>query len=1088
MSSGEFRDSSAVDPPAAKKRKLPSSPTSSSSSLSTSLTAKAVAIEQQKQQQQHKLEEEDSAAAEVAVVMATANNNGSVPFEGSAGQEIDEGLYSRQLYVLGHDAMRRMARSDVLISGLGGLGVEIAKNVILGGVKSVTLHDKALCSLADLSSQFYLTADDVGRNRAEVSCRQLSELNNYVPTSAYTGDLTEEFLCKFRVVVLTLTSPTEQHRIAEITHRNNIALITADTRGLFSQIFCDFGTDFTVYDPTGANPSSAMVASITNDVDSIVTCLDENRHGFEDGDYVTFTEVEGMSELNGCDPIKIKVLGPYTFSIGDTIKFSAYVRGGIVTQVKMPKQMTFKSLAEAENAPEFIMSDFAKWDHPQNTQMAFTVLGRYQEKNGRLPRPWNAEDAAEFVEMCKERSKELKMDEINEATLTTFAKVCAGDLCPMNGAVGGITAQEVMKACTGKFTPIYQYFCFDAVECLPEGGVEEEDCQPIGSRYDAQIAVFGRKFQDVLGKLKYFIVGAGAIGCELLKNFAMIGVASKEGGEIIVTDMDLIEKSNLNRQFLFRPHDVQQPKSSVAARAVKAMNRDINVVSHENRVGPETEKVYDDKFFERLDGVANALDNIDARIYMDRRCVYYRKPLLESGTLGTMGNIQVVVPFLTESYSSSQDPPEKSIPICTLKNFPNAIEHTLQWARDMFEGIFKQSAANAAQYVSDPTFIERTLKLPGVQPLEVLESVKTALIDERPKCFEDCVKWARIHFQEQYYNQISQLLFNFPPNQQTSSGQPFWSGPKRCPEAIPFDVENPMHLDYIFATANLRAEVYGIPQLRDRSAIGGMVVKVEVPKFTPRSGVKIAVTDAAMQAEANGASGEELDQDRITRLQKELASLGRLDFTITPLEFEKDDDANLHMDFIVAASNLRAANYKIPPADRHKSKLIAGKIMPAIATTTSLVAGCVSLELYKLAQGFNTLERFKNGFLNLALPFFTFSEPIQAKKQTYYDKDWTLWDRFEVQGDLTLKEFLDYFEREHKLQITMLSQGVCMLYAFFMAKDKKTERLALTMSEVVRRVSKKNIEPHVRALVFEICCNDDDGNDVEIPYVRYILP
>lgn len=70
-----------------------------------------------------------------------------------------------------------------------------------------------------------------------------------------------------------------------------------------------------------------------------------------------------------------------------------------------------------------------------------------------------------------------------------------------------------------------------------------------------------------------------------------------------------------------------------------------------------------------------------AGMYMDRRCVYYRKPLLESGTLGTKGNVQVVIPFLTESYSSSQDPPEKSIPICTLKNFPNAIEHTLQVSR-----------------------------------------------------------------------------------------------------------------------------------------------------------------------------------------------------------------------------------------------------------------------------------------------------------------------------------------------------------------------------------------------------------------------
>jgi len=63
---------------------------------------------------------------------------------------------------------------------------------------------------------------------------------------------------------------------------------------------------------------------------------------------------------------------------------------------------------------------------------------------------------------------------------------------------------------------------------------------------------------------------------------------------------------------------------------------------------------------------------------MDRRCVFYCKPLLESGTLGTKGNTQVVLPYKTESYSSTQDPPDKQIPICTLKNFPNEIHHTLQ--------------------------------------------------------------------------------------------------------------------------------------------------------------------------------------------------------------------------------------------------------------------------------------------------------------------------------------------------------------------------------------------------------------------------
>lgn len=120
----------------------------------------------------------------------------------------------------------------------------------------------------------------------------------------------------------------------------------------------------------------------------------------------------------------------------------------------------------------------------------------------------------------------------------------------------------------------------------------------------------------------------------------MAGIGGGDG-EIIITDMDLIEKSNLNRQFLFRPHNVQQSKSQCAAKAINAMNKDINVTAHENRVGTETEHVYNDEFFEKLDGVANALDNVDARIYMDRRCVFYRKMLIDSGTLGTMGNVQV---------------------------------------------------------------------------------------------------------------------------------------------------------------------------------------------------------------------------------------------------------------------------------------------------------------------------------------------------------------------------------------------------------------------------------------------------------------
>lgn len=560
---------------------------------------------------------------------------------GSETREIDEGLYSRQLYVLGHEAMRRMACSDVLISGLGGLGVEIAKNVILGGVKSVTLHDQANCSIMDLSSQFYLEENDLGKNRAEACFEKLADLNSYVQCRVYTGQLDDEIIKQYRVIVLTNCPLEEQLRISKITHTNNIALIISDTRGVFAQVFCDFGEEFTVTDTNGENPVSAMIAGITKDVEGVVTCLDETRHGLEDGDYVTFSEVVGMEELNGCEPKKIKVLGPYTFSIGDTTSYSDYVRGGVVTQVKMPKNMSFKSLSESLTQPEYLISDFGKFDHPEQLHLAFQALHEFVKQHARLPTSWGKSDAEEFMSVAKRinEARENKI-EVKEDLLRMFANVAAGNLSPVNAAIGGIIAQEVMKACSGKFSPIYQWLYFDAVECVPKDGVAEEDAAPVNSRYDGQTAVFGREFQKKIGALKYFVVGAGAIGCELLKNFAMMGVGAIDGN-LFVTDMDLIEKSNLNRQFLFRPQDVQRAKSVTAAKAIRKMNPDVRVVAHENRVGPETEKVYDDAFFENLDGVANALDNVSARIYMDRRCVYYAKPLLESGTLGTKGNVEV---------------------------------------------------------------------------------------------------------------------------------------------------------------------------------------------------------------------------------------------------------------------------------------------------------------------------------------------------------------------------------------------------------------------------------------------------------------
>jgi len=1024
-----------------------------------------------------------------------ANNcTNSNKMETNGGEaEIDEGLYSRQLYVLGHDAMRKMGSSNILICGLKGLGVEIAKNVILCGVKSVTLYDPEQCQLADLSSQFFLTEADVGKNRGEVTVPKLAELNSYVPLTLHTGELNESLLQRFQVVVLTNSSLDEQLRINEITHRTGQKLLIADTRGLFGQLFCDFGADFIVTDTNGEKPINNMIASVTIDKDSVVTCLDETRHGMEDGDYVTFSEVQGMTELNGCEPRKIKTLGPYTFSIGDTTGLTNYVRGGIVVQVKMPKTIHFKSLKESLDQPEYFITDFAKFERPSQLHLGFQALHEYKKAVGSLPMPRNKMDIEKFLDIAKDLNTkvEAKVEEVDEKLLSELASQSTGDLCPMQAVIGSMAAQEVIKACSGKFMPVMQWMYFDSLESLSETeeALPESNYQPAKTRYDAQIAVFGQDFQRKMVSLKYFIVGAGAIGCEMLKNFTMIGLGCSPEGRVYVTDMDLIEKSNLNRQFLFRPHDVQQMKSQTAAKAVKQMNRDINIVPHQNRVGPDTEKVYDDDFFEGLDGVCNALDNVDARMYMDRRCVYYKKPLLESGTLGTKGNVQVVLPDVTESYSSSQDPPEKSIPICTLKNFPNAIEHTLQWARDSFEGLFANGPETLNQYINDPKFMERTNKLQGMQLLDTLETIDKA-IRAKPKAFEDCIAWGRNLFQDYFDNQITQLLFNFPPDQMTSSGAPFWSGPKRCPKAVKFDPNNDLHVDFIMAAANLYAFNYNLKGSKDKAYILKALKDVHIPEFIPKSGVKISVTDQ----EAQNAAGGDVDDQKIDHLRGSLPQPENLkQLVCVPADFEKDDDSNFHMDFIVACSNLRATSYSIPIADRHKSKLIAGKIIPAIATTTSLVTGLVCLELYKMINGNKNIENYKNGFINIALPFFGFSEPIEAPKMKYNETEFTLWDSFEINGkmedgsEMTLQQLMDHFQ-SIGLEITMISQGVSMIYSFFMNAAKMKERLSAPISQVVEKVSKKKIKSHVRTLVLELCCNDSEGEDVETPYVKYKLP
>ncbi|NXF43031.1 UBA1 enzyme, partial [Oceanites oceanicus] len=294
--------------------------------------------------------------------------------------------------------------------------------------------------------QFLLGESDVGQNRAEASQRVLAELNPRVVVAAHTGELSEVFLASFQVVVLTESSLEEQLRVGDFCHAQGICFIVADAKGLAGQLFCDFGERFVVDDPAEGDPVCAAVQHISQGNPGVVTCVgaeDSRGHLFCDGDLVTFSAVEGMTELNGQEPIPVRVLDAFRLEIGDTSSFSPYCRGGLVSQVRLPQVHSYEPLRRALSEPKIQVASPEELPRSRSLHGAFQALHAFREEQGRLPRPRAPADTERVLELA--RSLGTQQGPPDEDVVRAFASVSAGDLCPVAAIVGALAAQEALK-------------------------------------------------------------------------------------------------------------------------------------------------------------------------------------------------------------------------------------------------------------------------------------------------------------------------------------------------------------------------------------------------------------------------------------------------------------------------------------------------------------------------------------------------------------------------------------------------------------------------------------------------------------------
>ncbi|XP_038615051.1 ubiquitin-like modifier-activating enzyme 6 [Tachyglossus aculeatus] len=1008
--------------------------------------------------------------------------------------EIDDALYSRQRYVLGDMAMQKMARSHVFLSGMGGLGVEIAKNIVLAGIKALTVHDTKQCQAWDLGSNFFLQEDDVRnlRNRAEATLPHVAELNPYVLVTSSSTPLDEatdlSFLRQYQCVVLTEMRLSLQKKINDFCHAQQppIKFISADVHGIWSRLFCDFGDEFEVLDSTGEEPKEIFISNITQANPGIVTCLENHPHKLETGQFVTFREINGMTALNGSTQ-QITAVSPFSFSIGNTAEMAPYLYGGIAVQVKRSKTFHFERLEKQLTKPTYLLADFSKPEAPLQIHSAMLALDQFQERYGRKPNIGCRQDSEEMLKLAASISETVEgKPEVDDDIVNWLSWTAQGFLAPLAATLGGVASQEVLKAVTGKFSPLRQWLFIEASDIVDSlDNPSRDDFLPRGDRYDALRACIGDSLCQKLHSLNVFLVGCGAIGCEMLKNFALLGVGSgKERGLVTITDPDLIEKSNLNRQFLFRPRHIQKPKSCTAATATLNINAQLKIDPHLNKVCPLTEALYNDEFYTRQDIVVTALDNVEARRYVDSRCVANLRPLLDSGTMGTKGHTEVIVPHLTESYNSHRDPPEEEIPFCTLKSFPAAIEHTIQWARDKFESLFSHKPSLFNKFWQTYSSAKEVLqRIESGESLEGCFQVVKSL-HRRPRNWPQCVELARMKFEKYFNHKALQLLYCFPLNTRLKDGSLFWQSPKRPPSPITFELNDPLHFSFIQNTARLLATIYCIPCTeKDLSmeTLAAILSSVPIQEFRPSN--KVVQTDETARKPDQAPVSSEDERVAIFQLKKAIAAqeATKNDLQMKVLSFEKDDDKNGHIDFITAASNLRAKMYSIEPATRLKTKRIAGKIIPAIATATAAVSGLVALELIKVAGG-HPFEAYKNCFLNLAIPIIVFSEPTEVRKTAIRNGiTFTIWDRWTICGkeDFTLLDFIHAVREKYGIEPTMVVQGVKMLYVPVMPGHIK--RLKLTMHKLVKPSSDKKYVD----LTVSFAPETDGEEDLPGPPVRY---
>ncbi|KAL6260008.1 hypothetical protein P5V15_009915 [Pogonomyrmex californicus] len=415
--------------------------------------------------------------------------------------------------------------------------------------------------------------------------------------------------------------------------------------------------------------------------------------------------------------------------------------------------------------------------------------------------------------------------------------------------------------------------------------------------------VYRNDLRDSVLRSKVLIVGAGGIGCEILKNLVMSGFA-----DIEIIDLDTIDVSNLNRQFLFQKKHIGKSKASIACETALTFNPDVKVIYyHDSIISSE----FGLSFFKRFTVVLNALDNRAARNHVNRMCLSADIPLIESGTAGYEGQVELIKKGLSQCYECTPKAVQKTYPGCTIRNTPSEPIHCIVWAKHLFNQLFGEEDPD--QDVSPDTADPEATDTAGEGALQTEANDKGNVNRISTRIWaQSCDYDPEKLFVKLFHDDIKYLL----------SMDNLWK--KRRP---------PTPLNW--------------RELPD--GVAGCSKEINQPGLKDQQRWSISKCGSIF-----------------TESMKNLSLALKASQAKSPdnhLIWDKDDQHA--MDFVAACANIRAYIFGIPQKSRFDIKSMAGNIIPAIATTNAIIAGMVVLHAFRVLE--NNLRACKSVYLRLKM-------------------------------------------------------------------------------------------------------------------------